>query len=120
MFDQTEWVWKDGQMVRWDLATIHVSAHALHYGSGVFEGIRCYDTEEGPAIFRLGAHLRRFSASAEVYGIRIPYSEDELRQAVVECIRINNYTSCYGDRYAITAVIHWECILASVRSKSRF
>jgi branched-chain amino acid aminotransferase len=95
VFDQTEWVWKDGQMVRWDLATVHVSAHALHYGSGVFEGIRCYETEEGPAVFRLGPHLRRFSASAQVYGIRIPYSEDELRDAVVECIRINNYSSCY-------------------------
>ena len=74
MFEQTQWVWMDGEIVPWNDATVHVSSHALHYGTGVFEGIRCYDTEDGPAIFRADAHLKRFCASAEVYGLRIPYS----------------------------------------------
>jgi len=95
VFDQTDWVWKDGQIIRWGDATVHASAHALHYGSGVFEGMRCYETEEGPAVFRVGAHLRRFYSSAEVYGIQIPFTEAELQEAVAECISANNYRSCY-------------------------
>ena len=77
-FAQTEWVWMNGQAVRWQDATLHVSSHALHYGSGVFEGIRCYETDDGPALFRLDAHLDRLYASAAMYGLTIPYSQDEM------------------------------------------
>src|SRR5437870_7472069 len=72
-FVQATWVWKNGELIPWKDATVHVSAHALHYGSGVFEGIRCYDTAEGPAVFRLDAHLDRLYDSASVYGMEIPY-----------------------------------------------
>ncbi len=94
-FEQTKWVWANGALVPWASATVHASAHALHYGSGVFEGIRCYETVEGPAVFRLDAHLQRFYASAEVYGLKIPYTLSELTQAVYATIARNEFTSCY-------------------------
>ena len=83
-FDSAKWVWMNGASVRWDEATVHVSAHALHYGSGVFEGVRCYETEGGPALFRLDAHLERLYYSADVYGMEIPYTREELEEAVCE------------------------------------
>lgn len=95
MFGETGWVWINGEVLPWRDATVHVSAHALHYGSGVFEGIRCYETEDGPAVFRMDEHLDRIFCSAEWYGIRIPYSKDELAEAVCETIRHNGFTSCY-------------------------
>jgi len=85
----------NGRTIRWQDATLHVSAHSLHYGSGVFEGIRCYETADGPAIFRLGAHLERFYASAAAYGTRIPYSVEQLEEAICETIRRNEFRSCY-------------------------
>jgi branched-chain amino acid aminotransferase len=94
-FDQSEWVWMNGSVVPWAGATFHVSAHALHYGSGVFEGLRCYETKEGPAIFRLDAHLDRLYASAEVYGIEVPFSKEELTEAICQVIRRNGFSSCY-------------------------
>jgi branched-chain amino acid aminotransferase len=95
MFKQTQWVWMDGEIVAWNDATVHVSSHALHYGTGVFEGMRCYDAEDGPAIFRADAHLKRFCASAEVYGLRIPYSAEKLMEAMCALIRVNGFQSCY-------------------------
>jgi len=94
-FDQSEWVWKNGEIVPWAAAAIHVSAHALHYGSGVFEGIRCYGTQAGPALFRLDAHLARLYNSAAVYGIRVPYPQEELASATCKVIRLNGFRSCY-------------------------
>ena len=94
-FEQTEWVWMNGRVVRWPEATLHVSSHALHYGSGVFEGIRCYETADGPALFRLDAHLDRLYASAEFYGMPIPYSRDEITGAICEVIECNGFTGCY-------------------------
>src|SRR6266850_8074652 len=94
-FDETKWVWMDGHVIPWGNATTHVSAHALHYGSGVFEGMRCYETEDGPAVFRLDAHLDRLYASAEIYGIVIPYSREELTGAVCETVKRNGFRSCY-------------------------
>lgn len=95
MFEQTEWVWMDGSAVRWSDATVHVSAHGLHYGTGVFEGIRCYQTANGPAIFRLDAHLDRLFASAETHGIEIPFSREELVQGAYEVVLRNGFQSCY-------------------------
>jgi branched-chain amino acid aminotransferase len=94
-FDNIEWIWKNGEIVPWASATVHVSAHGLHYGSGVFEGIRCYETENGPALFRVGEHFERFHASAEVYGFKIPYAVEELTEATCELIRRNEFKSCY-------------------------
>jgi branched-chain amino acid aminotransferase len=94
-FDTTKWIWMNGRLVNWNEATFHVSAHALHYGSGVFEGIRSYETEEGAAIFRLDAHLTRLFYSASQYELPIPFSPEELREAVCETIRENGFTSCY-------------------------
>src|SRR2546421_2318819 len=85
----------NGGLVPWSSATTHVSAHALHYGSGIFEGMRCYETDDGPAVFRLDAHLDRLYASAEIYGITIPYTREDLAKGVNEIIRLNNFRSCY-------------------------
>src|SRR5262244_336959 len=85
----------NGQVVRWQAATLHVSSHALHYGSGVFEGIRCYETAQGPALFRLWDHLDRLYASAAVYELKIPYSREQLAEAVCEIVRRNGFTNCY-------------------------
>ena len=94
-FDQSKWVWMNGELIPWHDATTHVSAHALHYGSGVFEGMRCYETTKGPAVFRLDAHLDRLYASSEVYGLAIPYTQAELTNAVCEVVRLNGFRSCY-------------------------
>jgi branched-chain amino acid aminotransferase len=94
-FDQTNWVWMNGEVMPWTGATVHVSAHTLHYGSGVFEGMRCYETESGPAVFRLREHLDRLYMSAAAYGIKIPYSKSEMIEAVSETVRSNGFTSCY-------------------------
>lgn len=85
----------NGNCRPWAQATVHVSAHALHYGSGVFEGIRCYETTDGPAIFRLDAHLERLYASASIHGIEIPYRQEELANAAGELIQRNDFSSCY-------------------------
>ncbi len=93
--DQTKWVWKDGQVIAWEQACVHTSAHALHYGTGVFEGIRCYVTTKGPALFRLHDHLNRLYASARAYGFEIPYSSAELTAAICETVRRNGFDACY-------------------------
>src|SRR5438067_13582427 len=81
-FDESKWVWMDGQVIPWRDATTHVSAHALHYGSGVFEGMRCYETTDGLAVFRLDAHLDRLYASAQIDGIAIGYTHELQNEAV--------------------------------------
>lgn len=94
-FENVKFVWKNGEIIPWADATVHISAHALHYGSGVFEGIRCYETVTGPAVFRLPEHLDRFHASASAYNFKIPYSSDELTAAICHLIDRNGFTSCY-------------------------
>ena len=94
-FENVKWIWKNGRTIPWADATVHVSAHGLHYGSGVFEGIRCYETQAGPALFRLREHLERFYASAAVYNFRIPYTTEELSEAICELISVNEFKSCY-------------------------
>jgi len=94
-FENIKWIWKNGDIIPWADATVHVSAHGLHYGSGVFEGIRCYETEAGPAIFRLDDHLERFYSSAAVYNFNIPYSSEELSDAICQLISVNEFKNCY-------------------------
>src|SRR5438132_6363282 len=88
-------IWMDGELVDWDDAKIHILTHTLHYGSGVFEGIRAYATADGPAVFRLTDHIRRLHNSAHLLMIEIPYSVDELVEATKETVRVNDVTSCY-------------------------
>ena len=92
---ETEKIWMNGALVDWADAKIHVGAHGLHYGSGVFEGIRCYETASGPAVFRLTDHLKRFEASARLLDMELPYTLDELRDASFELIAANGLPECY-------------------------
>ncbi len=94
-FEGIKWVWMNGRLVEFEKATVHVMAHALHYGSGLFEGIRCYKTPAGPAIFRLEEHLKRLENSCKVYRMQIPFSRAELTQACFEAIRANELEECY-------------------------
>src|SRR5258708_26480241 len=94
-FESTQWIWMNGKHVPWQDATVHVSAHAMHYGSGVFEGLRCCRGVDGPAVVRMEAHLDRLFGSAEVYRMEIPYTKAELTDAVCETIRRNQFTDCY-------------------------
>jgi len=88
-------IWMDGELVDWKEAKVHVLTHALHYGSGVFEGVRCYHTKKGPAVFRFTEHLARLYASAKLYHMEIPFELEELREATKELIRINELDACY-------------------------
>ncbi|MGJ4728944.1 branched-chain amino acid transaminase [Luteimonas sp. SDU101] len=90
-----QWIWQNGAIKPWAEATTHVMSHALHYGSSVFEGIRCYDTAKGPAIFRLTDHNRRLYLSAKIHEIDIPYSLDEINAACREVIAANGNTTDY-------------------------
>jgi len=92
---KSEWIWMNGDFVRWDEANVHVLTHGLHYGTGVFEGIRCYETDRGPAVFRHREHLERLASSAALYHLDLPYEVGELRDATHELIRRNGLESCY-------------------------
>ncbi len=88
-------IWMDGDLIPWEDAKIHVLSHVVQYGTGVFEGIRCYETPKGPAVFRVTDHLRRLFRSAAIYKVTIPYSLDELHAAIMETIRANELNECY-------------------------
>lgn len=91
----TEKIWHNGRLIPWNDAKIHVLSHVVSYGSSVFEGIRCYETANGPAVFRLREHMRRLADSAKIYRMDLPFEIEELCQATVELIRINGLSSCY-------------------------
>ncbi len=91
----TQFIWMDGELVPWEDATVHVLAHALHYGTGVFEGIRAYETADGPAIFRLRDHMVRLVNSAKAYGIPLKWSADDLDKAARETFAANELTAGY-------------------------
>jgi branched-chain amino acid aminotransferase len=88
-------IWMDGKLVDWDDAKIHVLTHTLHYGCGVFEGIRAYETADGPAVFRLTDHIVRMFKSAKIYLIEIPFTVEQLVEATKETVRVNELPSCY-------------------------
>ena len=90
-----DYVWMNGEFVAFEDAKVSVLTHALHYGTGVFEGVRCYDTPDGPAVFRHGAHLDRLFQSARLYHMEIPFSKDELKRATDELIVRNGFKGCY-------------------------
>ena len=93
--EKADKIWMNGELVDWDDATIHVLTHTLHYGNGVFEGIRAYETDSGPAVFRLRPHIERFFRSAKILFIDIPWTVDQLVQAVKDTVRVNDLPSCY-------------------------
>jgi branched-chain amino acid aminotransferase len=95
MIQATEKIWHNGRFLAWDEARIHVLSHVVSYGSGVFEGIRCYQTTQGPAIFRLREHMQRLTNSAYIYRMTLPYSVDELCRVGAEVVRINKMNACY-------------------------
>src|SRR5919112_555528 len=92
---ESEKIWMDGQLVDWHDAKIHVLTHTLHYGCGVFEGIRAYETKKGPAVFRLEEHIDRLFNSAAIYMLDIPFTRQELIAATVETVKVNEVPSCY-------------------------
>ena len=93
--EKADMIWMNGEFVRWEDANVHVLSHGLHYGSGVFEGIRAYDTERGTAVFRFREHLERLERSAKLYYLDLSYSIEKLREVTHELIRINKLRSCY-------------------------
>ncbi|MFN8527163.1 MAG: branched-chain amino acid transaminase [Anaerolineae bacterium] len=90
-----EWIWRNGEFVRWEDATVHVTTHALHYGSSVFEGVRAYATPDGPAVFRLQPHTKRLFQSAKIARIEMPFTEAQVNEAILETVRRNGHESCY-------------------------
>lgn len=96
MIKPTEKIWHNGEWIPWDAAQVHVLSHVIHYGTSVFEGIRCYDTENGPAVFRLPEHIRRMYDSAKVYRMdSLRFTQEEIRQAVIDLVQVNGLKSCY-------------------------
>jgi branched-chain amino acid aminotransferase len=95
MLQPTEKIWHNGRLIAWNDAQIHVLSHVVSYGSSVFEGVRCYETQQGPAVFRPREHMRRLIDSAKIYRMELPYSLDELTNAMIDVVRENNMQACY-------------------------
>lgn len=95
MVQKSEKIWHNGQFINWDDAKIHVLSHVVNYGSSLFEGIRCYELPQGPAIFRLHEHMQRLINSCKIYRMILPYSCDELAKAALELVRVNGLRHCY-------------------------
>jgi branched-chain amino acid aminotransferase len=95
MSDRDGFIWFNGKLVDWRDANIHVLTHSLHYGMAVFEGVRAYKTDQGPAIFRLQEHTKRWFNSAKIFQMEMPYSQDELMKAQLEVVKVNQLESCY-------------------------
>ena len=93
--EQAELIWMNGEFVAWEDAKVHVLTHGLHYGTGVFEGVRCYDTEIGPAVFRLADHIDRLFKSAELYYMPLPFTREQLREQTLELVARNDLRECY-------------------------
>jgi len=92
---KTKYIWFNGRFIRWEEAKIHILTHALHYGSGVFEGIRCYKTQNGPAVFRLKEHIDRLFNSARFLKMKIPFKKEEFKKAIIRLIKLNKIEECY-------------------------
>src|SRR5437879_10383305 len=92
---KVEKIWMNGKWVAWDDAKIHVLSHVAHYASSVFEGIRCYDTRRGPAIFRLDEHIERLMHSARIYRMELPFTREQIRQVCIDIVAVNDLKACY-------------------------
>jgi branched-chain amino acid aminotransferase len=94
-FAKAETIWMNGRLVPWEQATVHVLSHVIHYGSCIFEGIRCYKTQRGPAVFRLHDHIERLFEGCKIYRMEVPYTREQIESAIVETIRANKLEACY-------------------------
>jgi branched-chain amino acid aminotransferase len=94
-FQKVDKIWMNGKYVNWDDAKIHILSHVIHYGSGIFEGARCYNTPKGPAIFRLKEHTDRLFNSSKIYRMNIPFTKDEINQVIIDLIKMNKLKECY-------------------------
>jgi branched-chain amino acid aminotransferase len=94
-FTKAETIWMNGRLVPWEQATVHVLSHVIHYGSCIFEGIRCYKTQRGPAVFRLRDHVDRLFEGCAIYRMEVPYTREQLETAILETIRANRLEACY-------------------------
>ena len=92
---KTEWIWHNGEFVKWDDANVHITTHALHYGSSVFEGLRAYETKSGPSILGLSHHVQRLFDSCRVMRMDLPYTQEQISSAIIETVRRNGLKSCY-------------------------
>ncbi|HSB32814.1 MAG TPA: branched-chain amino acid transaminase [Nitrospirota bacterium] len=95
MLQATEKIWMNGSFVKWDDARVHILTHSLHYGTGVFEGIRCYKADSGPAVFRLTEHVDRLFDSAHILQMEMPFTREAVTEAILETIRVNKIDACY-------------------------
>lgn len=95
MVQESKKIWMDGEFVDWADANVHVLTHTLHYGTGAFEGIRCYKTKKGSAVFRLREHVERLFDSCHILNIKIPFSPDEIEKAIIDSIKVNGLDECY-------------------------
>jgi branched-chain amino acid aminotransferase len=91
----TQWIWRDGELIAWSSANLHVMSHVVHYGSSVFEGMRCYDTPDGPAVFRMTDHLQRFHHSCRIYRMPVSHTAESLADAVRTVVTANGLDACY-------------------------
>lgn len=95
MIKKSDKIWMDGKLVSWDDANVHVLTHTLHYGLGVFEGIRCYETGKGSAIFRLDEHVERLFDSAHIFMMKMPFSREQIKSAIIKTVKVNGMKECY-------------------------
>src|SRR5512142_1573885 len=93
--EKTAKIWFNGKFIAWDDAKIHIMSHVIHYGTSVFEGVRCYQLPAGPAIFRATEHMQRMLDSAKIYRMELPFTRDELTQAMVDLVAVNGVSPCY-------------------------
>ncbi len=94
-FDESVRIWKNGKFIPWKEATVHMASHVMHYGSSIFEGIRCYKTSHGSAVFRLSEHMQRLINSAKIYRMTLPYTLSDLNEAAKEVLRVNSFEEAY-------------------------
>ncbi len=94
-FNENSRIWMNGEFIPWKDAHIHIASHVIHYGSSIFEGFRTYKTINGSIIFRLNAHVKRLFNSCKIYRMEIPYSQEQINQAIIECIELNQFKECY-------------------------
>ena len=115
MSNYSRYIWFDGKIIPFNEAKIHVMSHCIHYGSGVFEGIKCYHTKHGSAIFRLKEHMQRLHESASAFKIKIPFGVDELCNASIELIKKNEVIGEVGQSGRVTGPhLHWQIALFSI------
>lgn len=105
MANTADFIWFNGEMVPWGDAKVHVLTHAMHYGTSVFEGIRCYNTPKGPAVFRHKEHMDRLKNSAKIYRFPIPYSSDELMEICRETYGSTSWSQLISARWAMSAML---------------